>query len=288
MEGGGKTLFLCGGTQSSGSTLVSWCFLQRADMNGVLDADNDLLPSIDPRIGTPLAWYKTTISAFRLSELVAHYEDLGWEVRPLLVVRDLRYVWSSLLAKPYAANGITAEDPPLRLRLRRFVEDWEHFLRRGWAILRYESLLAEPEPCLRQACGQLGLDWDDAIIRWPKPPEQIADCQWGNETFWRTRGQTLTDTLASYAKRSKTPALPAADLRWLETEFREFNLGNEYPEQLPCVQTREQPDGPLVPRFEATRRYRWETKRKPLRWLLSCLGVPNRKLTERRSVKRAA
>ena len=36
-----KTLYLCGGLQSSGTTLVSWCFLQRADMNGALDADND-------------------------------------------------------------------------------------------------------------------------------------------------------------------------------------------------------------------------------------------------------
>ena len=65
----GASLYLCAGLQSSGSTLISWCFLQRRDMDGMLDADNDLLPQIDPAIGRPLVWYKTTLSCFRLSEL---------------------------------------------------------------------------------------------------------------------------------------------------------------------------------------------------------------------------
>jgi len=34
-----KALILCGGLQSSGTTLVSYCFLQRGDTDGVLDAD---------------------------------------------------------------------------------------------------------------------------------------------------------------------------------------------------------------------------------------------------------
>ena len=168
-------LYLCAGLQSSGSTLVSWCFLQRRDMNGVLDADNDLLPQIDPQIGCPGVWYKTTISCFRLSELVFHYHSQGWDVRPLLIVRDVRRVWDSLLKKPYASNGITAEDPPLRLRLYRFKQDWELFQRRGWPTLRYESLIVEPEKTLRAACGQLGLPWDATMLSWPKPQRDIAD-----------------------------------------------------------------------------------------------------------------
>ena len=106
-------LILCGGLQSSGTTLVSYCFLQRGDTNGVLDADNDLLPAIDPRLAQPFAWYKTTISCFRLSEIAEHYRDAGWNVRTLLVLRDLRAVWASLRGKSYGRNGITAEDPPL-------------------------------------------------------------------------------------------------------------------------------------------------------------------------------
>lgn len=41
-----RVLLLCGGLQSSGSTVISWCFLQRPDTDGFLDADNDLLPPI--------------------------------------------------------------------------------------------------------------------------------------------------------------------------------------------------------------------------------------------------
>ena len=77
-----RMLYLCAGLQCSGSTLVSWCFLQRHDMDGVLDGEYDLLPRIAPNLGRPLAWCKTTISSFRLSELVSHYEDEGWAVSP--------------------------------------------------------------------------------------------------------------------------------------------------------------------------------------------------------------
>ena len=91
-----KALILCGGLQSGGTTLVSYCFLQRADTDGVLDADNDLLPTLDPNLARPFAWYKTTISSFRLSEIADHYRDAGWNVRTLLVLRDLRSVWASL------------------------------------------------------------------------------------------------------------------------------------------------------------------------------------------------
>ena len=41
-----RQLYLCAGLQSSGSTLVSWAFLQRADMDGVVDARFDMLPQV--------------------------------------------------------------------------------------------------------------------------------------------------------------------------------------------------------------------------------------------------
>ena len=59
-----------------------------------------------------------------LDALVVGLEDEGWDVLPLLVVRDVRSVFRSLLGKDYGSNGITAEEPPLRMRLRRFEEDW--------------------------------------------------------------------------------------------------------------------------------------------------------------------
>ncbi len=148
-----RPLFLCAGLQSSGTTLVSWCFLQRRDMDGVLDGYGDILAEIPRHLPVPCTWCKFTITAFRLRDMVMRYEDEGWDVRPLLVIRDVRTVFNSLIAKPYGRNGVTAEEPPLRLRLLRFRDDWELFQSRDWPMIRYESLVSEPEEALGQACA---------------------------------------------------------------------------------------------------------------------------------------
>jgi hypothetical protein len=287
----GKTLILCAGLQSSGTTLISYCFLQRSDTDGVLDAEFDLLPAIDSRLARPYAWYKTTISCFRLSEIARHYRDAGWNVRSLLVMRDLRAVWASLRKKAYGRNGITAEDPPLRMRVRRFIDDWRNLEASGCAKLRYEDFLNEPATTLKCACNQLGIPWDEAMLTWPKPASHVADQSGGNDSFWKTRGSSVMETIARYPKTPRAPHLSAAELHWLETEFRDFNVANCYPLQLNSVT--ESPsalDSSEIdpPSFEVTRRYEWENKRKPLRWLLARLGHRNAKLIDQRSWKRAA
>ena len=146
-----RQLYLCAGSQSSGSTLVSWCFLQRPDMDGVLDARFDMIPQVPPNLSRPLPWIKFTVACFRFSEVADFYADDGWSVRPLLVVRDVRAVFNSLITKPYGRNGTTADDPPIRLRLRRFLEDWRMFRDRGWPLMRYEDLIVEPEKTLKDA-----------------------------------------------------------------------------------------------------------------------------------------
>ena len=241
-------------------------------MDGVLDADNDLLPFLDPRLGTPHAWYKMNVGSFRMSELVRHYGDLGWDVHPLLVVRDLRDLWASLVSGSYAANGITAEDPPLRMRLRRFAEDCGHFAHAGWPIIKYESLIAAPEVVLRAACQQLDLPWDKAMLGWPKMPGQIADCRRKDQSFWNVPHDSLISTVGHYQQQSKSQPIPAVDLDWLEREFRSFNELNGYPIKRPDPATGEFRDKRLAPSFEVTRRYRWEFRRKPIRWLLATLG----------------
>src|SRR3954462_2903364 len=97
----GQTLILCAGLQSSGTTLISYCFLRRCDTDGVLDAEFDLLPALDSRLARSYAWYKTTISCFRWSEIVCSSRDAVWDYQPQLVVRDLRAVWASLRKKAY-------------------------------------------------------------------------------------------------------------------------------------------------------------------------------------------
>jgi hypothetical protein len=287
----GKTLILCAGLQSSGTTLISYCFLQRSDTNGVLDAEFDLLPALDSRLARPYAWYKTTISCFRLSEIARHYRDAGWDVRPLLVMRDLRAVWASLRKKAYGRNGITAEDPPLRMRVRRFIDDWRNLDAFGAAQLCYEHFLVEPAVTLKRACDQLGIPWREAMLTWPKSPSHVADQSGGNESFWKTRGSSATETIARYPITNPAPRLSAAELHWLETEFQDFNIANGYPLQLNSVtQSPSASDWSEIdrPSFEVTRRYEWENKRKPLRWLLARLGHRNAKLIDQRSWKRAA
>lgn len=263
MDRRAQQLHLCAGTQSSGSTLVSWCFLQRRDMDGYLDQRGDILPAIERDIGTPLAWCKFTINCFRLTEARNHFEDEGWQVHPLLVVRDVRSVWNSLSRKSYGRNGVTAEEPPLRLRLRRFKEDWERFRAEGWPMLRYESFVTEPQATLQRVCQELGLPWDDGMLLWTKEKRHIAAPVHGNATFRQTRGQSLMETVNASLAGLKVDHIPPDDLAWLETEFAQFNQTEGYPRH-----AARQGDwtGPprALPAWENTRRYKKKHNKNPL------------------------
>ena len=254
-----KPLYLCAGLQSSGSTVVSWCFLQRADMDGVFDARNDILPDI-PDVPTKRVWCKITVSSFRFSEMKAHYEDEGWDVRPLLVVRDVRAVFNSLLKKHYGSNGITAEEPPLRMRLRRFREDWELFRRNGWPEIKYEALVVEPEATLRRACEATGLPWDEAMLTWPKQKDQIAAPRHGSPTFRQSLGASFRETVKPSLADLRVGGVPPDDLEWMEREFEEFNRACGYvehaPPQQPKTSQAEPRESRAVPRWENTRRHR--------------------------------
>lgn len=246
-----RVLHLCGGLQSSGSTLVSWCFLQRIGMDGVLDARFDALPDL-PSTSSNMPWCKFTIACFRFSEVQSYFEEAGWTVRPLLVVRDVRAVFNSLIRKTYGRNGIAADDPPLRLRLRRFREDWEQFQARGWPVLRFEDMINEPETSLRDVCARMNLPWDAAMLSWPKTADQMADAKFGNPTFIRTRGQTLWQTVKPSLAAVSTTHIPPEDLQWMEAEFAEMNRAMRYDAHVPSTAT-----GAVtraVPTFEVTRR----------------------------------
>lgn len=263
----GRPLYLCAGLQSSGSTLVSWCFLQRADMDGVLDARGDILPEIPNWIGAPRVWAKFTVSSFRLSEMIAHYADDGWKVRPLLVVRDVRNVFDSLIGKSYGRNGITAEEPSLRLRMRRFKDDWENFRAAGWPIIQYESLVTEPERALKTCCDQLRLPWDQAMLEWPKSFDDIAIPCHGNATFRHTRGQNYRDSIKPSLATLKTSHIPPADLAWLEREFAAFNSALGYPAHAPTDPAVEHACDRAVPSFTNTKRFEKLKKRHPVAWM---------------------
>ena len=254
-----QPLFLCAGLQSSGSTIVSWCFLQRVDMDGVFDARNDTLPDI-PDVPTKRVWCKITVSSFRFSEMKAHYEDEGWDVRPLLVVRDVRAVFNSLLKKHYGSNGITAEEPPLRMRLRRFKEDWELFRANDWPAIRYETLVVEPEATLRRACEQMGVEWDEGMLSWPKQKDQFAAPRHGSPTFRQSLGASFGETVKPSLADLKVGNVPPDDLDWMEREFEEFNRACGYVEHATAPEWarpgRDPRERRAVPKWENTRRHR--------------------------------
>jgi hypothetical protein len=224
-----RLLYLCAGTQSSGSTLISWCFLQRPDMDGVLDARFDMLPQMPANLSGSLAWCKFTIACFRMSEVMDYFADEGWEIKPLLVVRDARSVFNSLITKKYGRN--------------------------------YEDLAVDALGTIRKSCQQLGVAYDDAMNTWPKPLEQIADATFGNETFIQTRGGTFEQTVDPSLFKIKTANIPPEDLEWLEHRFAAMNRAMNYPEHVP-------PQAPAtpsraIPKFENTRRHeRYQRKRR--------------------------
>ncbi|WP_456407415.1 hypothetical protein [Thiolapillus sp.] len=268
-----QTVILATGLQSSGSTLLSWCFLQREDMNGVLDGDSDLIPLLPADVHTPFIWYKTTISCFTLAEQAAVLEDEGHVVRPLLLVRDVRAVWASLMKKPYGRNGVTAEDPPLRLRMRRFLSSWQDALARNVPVLRFESFLSQPEDSLKRLCGHLELPWRQAMLDWPKPAEQIADMRHGNARFMSADKAGLQAALDPNVSREISGQIHADDLAWLEETFADYNLALDYPAHLEM----EVLPGRAKPAWEASRRLNWRLRQKPARYLLSRLGLSSYK-----------
>jgi hypothetical protein len=263
-------VILATGLQSSGSTLLSWCFLQRPDMDGVLDGDTDLIPLVPPNISRPFIWYKTTISAFSLEEQVALLEDEGYKVKPLLVVRDVRAVWMSLMRKPYGRNGVTAEDPPLRQRMRRFLRSWHWAQQQGIPLYRFEDLRQNPEAGLRQLCSELGIVWDTAMLDWPKPPQQISDMRHGNARFRNSDKQGLASAINPEIISGISGQIHADDLQWLDTTFAGFNVSMGYEQQIPDLELL---PGRYRPGWDVSRRLKWRLRQKPVRHLLCKLGV---------------
>jgi hypothetical protein len=252
----GHHLYLAAGLQSGGTSLVSWCFLQRADMDGILDLAHDTLTPI-PEIRARHAWAKATIASFTFDEIADYYRWQGWDVHPLLIVRDPRDAYASLQYKWYGQNGTTAEDPPLRIRLARFHATWRAFVERGWPVMSYERLVLDPEAELRAACAGLGLDWDPAMLTWPKPPGEIAVGVGGNQTLVESRGEHgISGALIRIPKRTEWQEIPPSEMRWLRERFADLVEAFAYP---PFSEATAGPHGPpVVPNYGVTRRHAME------------------------------
>lgn len=243
------------GLQSGGSTIISYCFLQRGDMTGVLDWFHDRLPE-PPRESTQKQWWcKCTIASFSAVEVITYLEELGWDVTPLLIIRDVRYAMDSLATRTYGRNATTAEDPPLRIRLKRFLADWEYFCENNLPIIRFEDFTHEPEVELKKACDGMGLPWDKDMVRWPKSRDAVWGGGGGNQNFINSISAGLYATMKDDQRLPQIKYLPRGELNWLNRVFRTYNQVNNYPLELDeniianCV------DGELVPDLANASRY---------------------------------
>lgn len=243
-------------------------------MNGTLDGDTDLIPLPPADIPTPFLWYKTTLSCFTLAEQIAVLEDEGYRVKPLLVVRDVRAAWMSLMRKPYGRNGVTAEDPPLRLRLRRFLSSWQDAMAKNIPVLRFEDFLVQPEASLKALCESLDLPWQQAMLDWPKSAEQIADGRHGNARFMNSDKHGLQATLDPDVGGEAAGQIHVDDLAWLEETFGDYNAALGYPAHLESLELL---PGRALPGWEVSRRMNWRLGQKPWRYILCKLGLSSYK-----------
>ena len=139
--------------------------------------------------------------------------------------------------------------------------------------------MEDHEKVLREACRQLYPPWDDSMLHWTKGANQIADASRGSDSFRQTQGRNLAETLARYlAEKKKETPIGGGDLAWLEDEFKAFNAANGYPLNVADCAEAGDHSSAIICNFQELRRYRWELQRKPIRWLLNSLGVPDNSL----------
>lgn len=206
------------------------------------------------KVKEPIVWCKMTVASFRWLDLHEIYRDLGFDPAPLLIVRDVRSTYSSLLGKWYGFNGVTAEDPPLRMRFRRFLRDWELFRERGWPILKYEDLMVRQRACLMETCEQIGLDWDEGMVTWPKRRTDVAYIGKLNRTFEQSMEKgTLAKAILSGKAEVSTRGLPESEHRWLEDTFASYNKAHDYSAHVPSPIEYGEESTPLpAPRYEGS------------------------------------
>ena len=271
-----RTMYLCAGLQSSGTTLISWCFLQRSDMDGILDANNDMFTDVPSVTRTPFTWLKTTISSFRMAEMVDHYQDLGWIVRPLLICRDVREV--VFFPTAARANAIWHQRhdrgrPAVAAEVSSgFWKIGELFRDEGLAhSLSYDQFLINPKKVLRRRHKARNSTSPGTTPWWPgrKPRSAIMETErHGNDTFRKNFGTNLWDSLKPTPKSPENLAIPSSEWFWLEKEFAQYNRVNGYLAHLSKGSTRQ--DARAVVPFHPTaitRRSLWRMRQKPLRYI---------------------
>jgi hypothetical protein len=249
-----RKIILCAGMQGGGTTFISWCFLQRSDTNGFLDMATDRIETVFDLVEEPYIWVKMTTSAFRWFEVAKFYESLGYSVQPCMVVRNPYSVYSSLTNKWYGIDGTTAEDPPIKIRFIRWLEDWKLFVANQWPIIRFESLADSPSETLQSACEQMGMSWDRNMESWPKTFEDIAYTGRPNDSF--RNSDQHSGLFRGFNKDIAIPkeiSLFEDEVEWISKTCHGLNLKYDYTPVELHIKGKKAP----VPSYGKTRRRKW-------------------------------
>lgn len=212
-----KPMILATGTQSGGTTLVSAAFLKHPELDGILDMASDRIEVNLSAVTTPVTWVKMTTIAFRWQEVASVYEMHGYQPYPLMVVRNPFDVWVSIKKKWYGLNGLTAEDPPLFLRMQRFLEDWKLFMDSGYPVIQFEAFIESPEAQLRAVMEALPVKFDKAMLNPHTDLNSISYVAESNASFIESLNSGASDKVAF-----KQALITGREVEWITQHFSEY------------------------------------------------------------------
>lgn len=198
-----ESIILLEGLQSGGSTLVSACFLQHPNANGILDlfhfsAMHNFFRCHRRQIlksgftfKAPDLVVKFTCGHYNVHEMLKSFTAYEERIVPVAIVRDPRSVVSSWLRRfgslENVYSGYTGKsgnfwDTPIKPwdRIARFCDDLKWYKDNGHPIITYEKLCINPEQTLMKACEQIGLPYSRDMITWPKPDHDMLNTGGGN------------------------------------------------------------------------------------------------------------
>ncbi|WP_147291825.1 hypothetical protein [Alteromonas aestuariivivens] len=198
----------------------------------------------------PVTWVKMTTISFTWQEVAEVYSLQGYQVFPLLIVRNPFDAWVSLKSKWYGLNSTTAEDPPLILRFRRFLRDWEWFVSQGHPIINFETFVANPKDALQEACKSLPIDYHEFMTEGETKLKDIAYVSESNQSFLSSLTKGVSQQIAS-----KTKSISSEEAQWLTSNFSEIITAYGYQNHHHVHDEPSVLGGHLVPHPFDSRRY---------------------------------
>ncbi len=209
-------MILATGLQSGGTTVVSGAFLKHPDLDGILDMASDRIDTNLRLVNSPVTWVKMTTISFTWREVAEIYQMQGYDIHPLMIVRNPYDVWASLKTKWYGINSVTAEDPPLVLRFRRFLSDWNWFRKQNKTIICFEEFILNPVQTLETACKSLPIEYIESLVNDRVKLDDIAYVSESNQSFMESLGTGVSSKIATHKKR-----LSESEYNWITESYKD-------------------------------------------------------------------